>query len=93
MKMEKCQICKVNQSSWIWQPFGPAEDAFLFTFPGSHYRGFPAIKVCDDCRGIIQKNEPVDFYYKGRHYIGNIHDIREVPAYVGDPLLWWEEQG
>ncbi len=86
--LEKCQICKIDKVEWAWQPFGPAEDAFLFTFLGSHYRGFAIIKVCNDCRNIIQKNEPIDFYYQGHHYIGNLNDIREVPDYVNDPLLW-----
>jgi hypothetical protein len=41
----KCQVCKQEQAEWAWQPFGPNETPDSYTLIGSHYRGFPVIKV------------------------------------------------
>jgi hypothetical protein len=71
--MTKCAICGKSDSPdgmAIWQPFGPHErvrDAF--EFPGFHYRGFPALHVCDACRNRVMTGHKVQFYYKGTTYI------------------------
>ena len=66
-----CRICHAPRSAiWLWQPCGPSDridDAFAC--PGYHYRGFPAIPVCDTCRGKIKAGEPVTFTYKGRSFV------------------------
>ena len=49
----RCQICKSNEVDWSWHPFGPGESYDCFSTPGSHYRGFPTIKVCDVCYNLI----------------------------------------
>lgn len=66
----KCQLCGEKQSEcWLWQPFGPHESPRdAFAYPGYHYRGFPALKVCDTCKGEIANGEPVYFTYKGTRY-------------------------
>ncbi len=46
-----------------------AEDSReTFTVPGWHYRGFPAIPLCDQCKEKIQAGETVQFSYKGVTY-------------------------
>ena len=91
--MTKCEACKINEATWAWQPFGPGEQAYVFTTLGSHYRGFPVIKVCADCQKDAAEGLPIEFDYKDTHYIGNTEAVHAVPKYVmdGDPLLWWEE--
>lgn len=60
--MAKCQVCKKNEAIWAAQFIG--EDVPTFSTLGSHYRGFPVVKVCDICKeinteGIIKKFEKV----------------------------------
>jgi hypothetical protein len=75
----KCQICKDEEAQWAWQPFGPAETPDSFAFLGNHYRGFPVIKVGDVCKNAFQTGDfLVEFEYKGHHYIGKDHEVREV---------------
>ena len=53
--MKKCERCKrmnketIGEALWAWQPFGPDEQP-SYSLLGSHYRGFPVIKICDDCK-------------------------------------------
>ena len=68
--MDKCHVCQNNVAEWAWQPFGPSEDADCFTALGSHYRGFPVIKICDDCKQRYQSGEPLVFVYRGLWYSG-----------------------
>jgi hypothetical protein len=49
----------------MMQPFGPDEQ-IVFTTPGSHYRGFPAIGVCDSCKQNIQAGRGATFRYRGQ---------------------------
>ena len=50
-----CQFSRCSQpADWAWQPFGPSEDYNCFTTPGSHYRGFPVLKLCDEHKTAIQ---------------------------------------
>lgn len=55
----KCSICHLNRSVYLWQPFGPDESPLLFARPGYHYRGFPTVRVCEDCRRRILEGKPV----------------------------------
>ena len=48
----KCQCCKTNPHSWIWQP-----ELDSWCLPGSHYRGFATIKLCDECRERYEDGE------------------------------------
>jgi hypothetical protein len=83
----KCQICRDEEAQWAWQPFGPGETANEYTLLGSHARGFPVIKVGDLCRSAFQTGDfIVKFEYKGHHYIGKDHQVREVEA-----VLWLGE--
>ncbi len=52
---------------WSWQPFGPSEGG-SFVAPGSHYRGFPVVKVCGECKDKAQKRKQVNFSYQGTLY-------------------------
>ena len=65
----KCQICKQKERDWSWQPFGPDESALTFALPGSHYRGFPVIGVCDWCKAKIERKEAVSFQYRGQQVV------------------------
>jgi hypothetical protein len=77
----KCAICKQNESIWAWQPFGPGETSLEFSMLGSHYRGFPVIKMCDGCKETAESathEKPVSFAYKGRSYIWDGQIISKV---------------
>jgi len=74
----KCQICKDEEASWAFQPFGPDEKP-TFTLLGSHYHGFQIIKVGSICKNAFQSGDfPIEFEYKGYHYVGENHEVREV---------------
>jgi DNA-binding XRE family transcriptional regulator len=91
-RMAKCKVCKTTEAVWAWQPFGPNETPLCFTTLGSHYRGFPVIKVCDDCHSDIKWGVPVEFEYRVSTYMADDARVLLVPAYVGDPLHWFVEQ-
>lgn len=56
----KCQLCKqVAEITASWQPFGPDESIRCLTAPGSHYRGFPVLKVCQDCEQAISSGQRI----------------------------------
>lgn len=77
----KCQACKEQEVAWAWQPFGPDEKPDCYTLLGSHYRGFPVIKVCDTCKSAFKTGDfPVTFAYKGHQFVGKEHEVREVGA-------------
>ena len=77
--MAKCASCQ-KDAVWAWQPFGPGEDALVFTALGSHYRGFPVVKVCDECKQTAQKGRPgVLFNYKKSGYCVIDGVLREAP--------------
>lgn len=54
---------------WAWQPFGPDETINCFSFAGSHYRGFPVIKVNDVEKEQIKSGQRFTFTYKGLKYV------------------------
>jgi hypothetical protein len=59
----------MNELVWAWQPFGPGETINCFVMLGSHYRGFPVIKVTDEQKQRIQAGERMEFKYKGVQYM------------------------
>ena len=61
----KCRVCRSKEAEWAWQPWGPGKENDTFTLPGSHYRGFPIVKICTDCKERIQKGAAVTVIYKG----------------------------
>lgn len=77
--MIKCQCCKKQEASWSWQPFGPGEDSnTAFVLPGSHYRGFPVIKVCSACKDAFTSgSSEVSFVYKSVRYVGKDHKVAQ----------------
>lgn len=88
----KCQICKTNPVEMAWQPFGPDEDGRrALTMLGSHYRGFPVVKVCDSCADGV-RDGAVEFEYKGKRYIQDGAELMELPEYVADGLAYREAQ-
>ena len=91
--MPQCQICACDPAEIAWQPLGPGSDANTFTTLGSHYRGFPVIKICFTCQSNIKVGIPAQFTINDQTFIGTAEKVYEVPKYVvdGDPLLWWEE--
>lgn len=65
--LAECEVCRAQGAAWAWQPFGPDEDAkSAFSTLGSHYRGFPVVKVCDECKEKVQAGQTVSFTYKGQ---------------------------
>ncbi len=67
----KCCCCGTSNAEIAWQPFGPADncrDDESFMAPGFHYRGFPVLRVCDDCRGQLGNGEWLSFTYKGKQW-------------------------
>lgn len=67
--MARCQICWSAQANWSWQPWGPGEDPRGgFCASGWHHRGFPVVRVCDGCKGLIQRGGPVAFSYRDQQY-------------------------
>lgn len=79
----KCQCCREEQASLSWQPFGPGENAKTFTLPGNHYRGFPVIKVGEQCKSAIEAGKRILFSYKGFRYIYQDGKVQE-----SKPSLW-----
>ena len=76
----KCQACRTNDRVWTWQPFGPDETTLCFTTLGSHYRGFPAIGICDTCRTRVINGRPaLLFTYKNTNYFSLNGEIKEGP--------------
>jgi hypothetical protein len=74
----KCQICREQESEWAWQPFGPNDNPATYALLGSHYRGFPVVKVCILCKSAFLAGDfEVRFEYKGFKYIGKDHKVRE----------------
>ena len=65
-----CQHCHQYSAEWAWQPFGPDDSILSFTLLGSHYRGFPVLKVCDNCKLTVE-SEVMFFSYRGHDYIAN----------------------
>jgi hypothetical protein len=67
--MIKCAVCGNDDATWAWQPWGPDVDVKrAFVLLGSHYRGFPTVKVCELCKQEIQDGKPVLVTVKGRIY-------------------------
>ena len=62
--MAKCRVCKENDGTWAWQPFGPNDTPDSFTLLGSHYRGFAVIKICDNCKRRFQTGASLVFTYQ-----------------------------
>lgn len=86
----KCRICRTDDMAWAWQPLGPNETPDSFSLLGCHYRGFPAILICQKCKEDIQSGSPLEFKYKKQKYIYNNVEGCPVPEYVEDSLLYWE---
>jgi hypothetical protein len=85
--MTKCQICKKSTVAWAWQPFGPDSYIQRCTTLGSHYRGFPVIKICDNCRDSMMVYGGINFNYKNKPYHASVVDVQE--GYVHYlPKLW-----
>lgn len=91
--MAKCQTC--DGECWdfyAFQPFGPDQQPHKnMTEPGSHYRGFPVIKICPECHDRIRRGASAEFTYKKVRYITASGDTFPVPEYVSDVLAWFED--
>jgi hypothetical protein len=66
-----CQSCKTRgtEAQYAWQPLGPDEKATSFMALGSHYRGFPVIKICGTCKHRIEQGQPVYFAVKSQQWL------------------------
>ncbi len=63
--MIQCKICHVAVADWAWQPCGPGT-VMTFTTLGSHYRGYPVVKVCDWCKRRVQLQKTGHFQFRWR---------------------------
>ena len=69
MRPNRCQVCSNKPSEWTWQPDIDRDNARgTFTTPGSHYRGFMTVKVCDECKQHIQAGGDVTFTRRGTEW-------------------------
>jgi hypothetical protein len=75
---QKCGICHNEEVIWTMQPDGPGED-IIFAFPGSHYRGFMAVNVCDTCHDVVLRGERVVFTYRGIRYAIEQRTLKPLP--------------
>lgn len=76
--MRKCKAINCgHEAEWAWQPFGPGEDVNCLTLPGSHYRGFPTVAVCEECKDKVAEGSPPQFEYRKDIYVvfedGQVH--------------------
>lgn len=78
----KCRICREREGDIIWQPFGPDESHLCFTTPGSHYRGFPAVRVCFRCKFLIEMGAKgsIVFRYKYKLYWVSDTGVQDHPV-------------
>jgi hypothetical protein len=68
----------MSEKIWAWQPFGPDDGVGSFTIAGSHYRGFPVIKVTDEQKRRIEASNLFEFKFKGVHYVAIYGRIEKV---------------
>ena len=73
----KCHACHQGGAGWAWQPFGPDTTPDSFQLLGSHYRGFPVIKVCSSCKSAFQTGDfVVRFTCKGHRFVARDHTVQ-----------------
>lgn len=62
---QRCCIAECAEATaWAWQPFGPGETR-TFMAPGSHYRGFPVLWVCQKHKQRLQaQKEDIALTYR-----------------------------
>lgn len=66
----KCEVCRTNDASAAWQPFGPANTADAFAAIGQHDPDYPAIPVCAPCQQRFQqRQETFLFTYRRFAYL------------------------
>ena len=70
----KCQICRNDEATWSWQPWGPHGGPLSFALKGGHYKGWPAVKLCQFCKrvrieNIQESGVPLRFQFKGQEYV------------------------
>lgn len=73
----KCQCCKQEEAEFAWQPFGPDDDPARFALLGNHYRGFPVIRIGQNCKTAFLSGAEVSFLYKKMCYVGKDHKVQE----------------
>lgn len=76
--MIKCQIYPCDEALWAFQPFGPSENIAHMAMLGSHYRGFPVIKIGDEARQMIEAGREVQFTYKRQRYVAVNGEVKPI---------------
>lgn len=92
--MSKCQCCKEEEALFAWQPFGPDDNPASYTTLGSHYRGFPVIKVCFWCKTAFASGDfEVTFTYNKTRYVGKDHKVLKADEITPEPKIYtnWED--
>ena len=54
--MAKCEVCRKAETVWAMQAM---PGGLTFALLGSHYRGFPVVKVCEVCKVKMEKPHTV----------------------------------
>jgi hypothetical protein len=92
----ECVVCGAESTSY-WHPFVYQYGIPVATFSGADEQAsaveveWPALPICDDCRGDVEHEMPTEFIWEGQRYIADWQAVYPVPDFVGDPLTWWEE--
>jgi hypothetical protein len=68
--MQYCAVVFCERARvWLWQPAGPSDDLLCFMWPGSHYRGFAAIPVCNEHKQALTRGISKVVTYHGQNYV------------------------
>ena len=59
-----------HTESWVWaaQWMNGTNFPATFSFLGSHYRGYPLVKMCSVCKRKLQTGQPIIALSKGEPY-------------------------
>lgn len=52
--MAKCQRCKTRPAVWAVQDIAGEIAVSLL---GNHYRGWRVVKLCDECKNVVQSDQ------------------------------------
>jgi len=85
-----CLICSSETVLWAWQPLGPDMTANLLVRPRYHYRGFPALPLCEDCAQVVRDREKLLFVYRGQRCLYRFAVCIPLPEDVIDEDAYFE---
>jgi hypothetical protein len=80
MTRKRCKVCgQLVAFGYSWQPCGPSDSSRdNFAYPGWHYRGFPVVFICEDCKERIERGDTVTFEYHKQQFKLEGNEISKV---------------